>query len=170
MIRIIYFIILVFSSISCWGETKSSTTNSSHKAISIPTASFVPSASAINAVKPSPSGEIPNHDQSNSSMECYQVSSAQTGTVVCALKPPSTYSIAVIALIISSGGLLISGFGFLNTLRKDKIARIRSIEDEYWIRKVISPIALEPLIKKIIETVSNIPEDRTSNGFNKKNL
>jgi hypothetical protein len=100
---------------------------------------------------------------SASSMECYAITTQVGGDAfVCALKPPATAWIgnvvAVIALLISIGG-------FYYSLQKDRKARLQSIEDDFWLRKVISPIALEPLIKKITETVSSIPEDRQSARF-----
>lgn len=98
-------------------------------------------------------------------MSCYQANSSMGNTVVCAMKPSPTIWIStlvsIFALIISIGGLM---YG----LYKDRKSRLQSIEDDYWIRKVISPIALEPLIKKITDTVSAIPDDRQSQNFNKK--
>lgn len=105
-----------------------------------------------------------NDNQNLSDMECRQVNnSANMSTVVCAIKPSTTQS-----TIISGFALLISIGGFIYTLRKDKKSRLQSIEDDYWIRKIISPISLEPLIKKISETVSIIPEDQQSGNFDKK--
>lgn len=101
-----------------------------------------------------------SYNQNLTAIECFKVTN---NTIVCAIKPSSnlgTY-ISFFALIISFGGLLY-------TLRKDKKARVQSIEDDYWIRKIISPISLEPLIKKITETVSVIPDDLKSGNFDKK--
>lgn len=132
-------------------------------AVAIESGSAVVANNGIAQAKSSTLVSSIQPDKSASTMECYTLETQGGGNaVVCALKPPATVWIgnifAFFALLISIGGLLYS-------LRKDRKARLQSIEDDFWLRKVISPIALEPLIKKITETVSNIPEDRQSAGF-----
>ncbi|HZV98622.1 MAG TPA: hypothetical protein VFF74_06490 [Methylophilaceae bacterium] len=57
-----------------------------------------------------------------------------------------------LALIVSIGGMCYTFF-------KDKKSRLRSINDEFWIRKIISPIALEPIITELNVLASGFPED-----------
>lgn len=166
MRRLLLVVIVFIPSVSCWGVTKITATSGTQVAVSIASTSSVASAIAPDFARLAPTNSSVTSNQVLSTMECFQVANATSAsTVVCAMKLPATYWIgnivAVIALVISFGGLLY-------TLRKDKKARIQSIEDDYWIRKVISPIALEPLIKKIAETVSAIPDDRWSENFNDK--
>lgn len=59
---------------------------------------------------------------------------------------------SIIALIVSLGG------HFYNW-HKDNQSRLRSINDDFWIRKIVSPVTIEPLIKDILEVIANLPED-----------
>lgn len=55
--------------------------------------------------------------------------------------------------------LLVSIGSFLYNFRKDNKTRLWSINDEFWIRKIVSPVTIEPLIKDILEIASNLPND-----------
>lgn len=57
-----------------------------------------------------------------------------------------------LALVVSIGG-------FLYNFRKDSKTRLWSINDEFWIRKIVSPVTIEPLIKDILEITANLPND-----------
>lgn len=142
--------------------THSSVVETSHSAASVENS---PDIGIASTVLPASSTASSTAAQDAAAMSCYQANSSMGNTIVCAMKPSPTIWIStlvsIFALIISIGGLM---YG----LYKDRKSRLQSIEDDYWIRKVISPIALEPLIKKITETVSAIPDDRQSQNFNKK--
>jgi hypothetical protein len=64
--------------------------------------------------------------------------------------------------------VVISLFSLWRTSRKEKRERLQSIDDDYWIRSVIGPIALEPMIKDVLEIVSNLPAAFGSPGYSKE--
>ena len=66
-------------------------------------------------------------------------------------RKPAPY-FSFFALCVSIGGVVY-------TYRKDSRARKHSIEDDYWLRKVIGPIAIEPLLKGILEMIAAAPSD-----------
>jgi hypothetical protein len=70
---------------------------------------------------------------------------------------PATYT-SILALLVSIGVVVY-------TLWKDSRARKHSVEDDYWLRKVVGPIAIEPLLKDILEMISAAPGDATSPAF-----
>lgn len=73
------------------------------------------------------------------------------------------------SLWISLGALCISILGFAATIfdkwwgiRKDQRARTQSIQDEFWLRKVLFPTALEPAINFMTATLSGLPPGSAS--------
>lgn len=70
---------------------------------------------------------------------------------------PANYT-SSLALVVSVGVVIY-------TYRKDSRARKHSVEDDYWLRKVVGPIAIEPLLKEILEMVSAAPSDAGSAHF-----
>ena len=67
-------------------------------------------------------------------------------------------------LIVSSPSLLLSMFAIFIAFRtfgynrgKDQRTRLQSIQDDYWIRKIISPISIEPFLKFVTELSSSLP-------------
>jgi hypothetical protein len=165
---IIYFLIMFMPSAYCFGCANAAAASASSviNANSKISSSSVTSINKQDANKDFSSIANATLNQSASIMECYRmVNSSNESTFVCAMKPPATVWLSAIVSVIA---LIISLGGFLYTFKKDKKERLQSIEDDYWIRKVISPIALEPLIKKITEAVSNIPNDCQSKKFDVK--
>lgn len=70
---------------------------------------------------------------------------------------PATYT-SILALVVSVGVVCY-------TFWKDTRARKHSVEDDYWLRKVVGPIAIEPLLKDILEMIAAAPNDATSATF-----
>lgn len=71
--------------------------------------------------------------------------------------------ISAVALLLS---LSLAGY----TAWKDIRARRLSINDEYWLRKVVGPIAVEPLLKSILDMIASAPEDNSSTTFNQASV
>lgn len=71
---------------------------------------------------------------------------------------PSTW-IAVGALIVSVLSLGATIIDKILTYKKDGRARRQSIQDEFWLRKVIFPSAIEPLMLFFAETSGSLPQD-----------
>jgi hypothetical protein len=61
------------------------------------------------------------------------------------------------SLAISLIALAISGITFKYNRGKDARARIQSIQDDFWIRKIVSPMSIEPFLKYIQELGSILP-------------
>lgn len=72
--------------------------------------------------------------------------------------------------LASAFALLVSLGTAFYTYRKDRRARKQSIDDDYWIRKVIGPIAIEPLTKDIVEIATMLPSDCNSPAYDKAHL
>ena len=51
---------------------------------------------------------------------------------------------------------------------KDSRARRHSIDDDYWLRKVVGPVVIEPLLKDILEMAAATPEDKSTSLFKQK--
>jgi len=60
-------------------------------------------------------------------------------------------------LIMSGMALLLSIAAFRYNSRKDARARLQSIHDDFWLRKVLSPQTVEPLLKQLGELGSTLP-------------
>jgi len=65
----------------------------------------------------------------------------------------------VLPTILAVFAIALSLLNFLYTSLKDKRARRLSIEDDFWIRSVLEPIAIEPLITGTLELVHKLPVD-----------
>lgn len=54
-------------------------------------------------------------------------------------------------------GLCVSGGQFLYNRRKAERDRKLSIEDDFWLRKVLSPTVLEPMLEGIVDLLNKLP-------------
>lgn len=75
---------------------------------------------------------------------------------------PATW-ISLFALVIS---LSLAGY----TIKKDSKARRHSILDDYWFRKVVGPVTVEPLLKQILELIAAAPCDDWDDSFDPKRI
>lgn len=69
---------------------------------------------------------------------------------------PSTW-ISVGAVIISFTSLIVTLVDKYLAYRKDQRSREQSIQDEFWLRKVLFPSAIEPAMNFAVETMGNLP-------------
>lgn len=100
----------------------------------------------------------PLSDEGPQNLECHQVPAAPGPTIVCVNRPESSLK-DYLAPAISFLALLLSLGTIRYTYRKDAHSRRQSVEDDFWLRKVISPIALEPFIKEVNELAADLPND-----------
>lgn len=76
-----------------------------------------------------------------------------------------------IAPLVASGvAFILSLASFLYTRKKDQKARAQSIRDDYWLRKVISPITIEPMMKQLLELAASIPADCSEEQFSPEEI
>ena len=78
--------------------------------------------------------------------------------LVCIERRQDSYK-GTLVPAISFMALLLSLGNIAYTLYKDRRARKQSIEDDFWLRKVISPLALEPLIEGVNDLLMGLPDD-----------
>jgi hypothetical protein len=60
--------------------------------------------------------------------------------------------------LLSVIAILISIANSIYGLRKDRRARKQSIQDDYWFRKIASPITIEPLVKNLLKISAELPD------------
>lgn len=60
--------------------------------------------------------------------------------------------------LLSVVAICLTFANFAYSLRKDKRARKQSIQDDYWLRKIASPIAIEPLVKNLLGISAGLPD------------
>lgn len=61
------------------------------------------------------------------------------------------------ALGISLVALFLSGYALRYNFTKDARSRRQSIQDDYWLRKVVSPLSIEPFVKFTSELMVGLP-------------
>ena len=81
--------------------------------------------------------------------------SAASASIAAA--PPQGPGPDWLARIIALGGLGLSLAQFFFNRRKADRDRRLSIEDDFWLRKVLSPTVLEPLLKVIVDLLNALP-------------
>ena len=59
---------------------------------------------------------------------------------------------------LSIGAIILSIVTLSRTIKNEKLARQRSIDDDYWLRKVLSPLILEPLLGYLGELTDSLAE------------
>lgn len=92
---------------------------------------------------------------------CHFVSANGKAIVaVCPAAPDSAldkFLLTAPSIAISLIALVISGFTLKYNRGKDERARVQSIQDDFWIRKIVSPISIEPFLKYIQELGTILP-------------
>lgn len=99
---------------------------------------------------------------------CSTISAAAQQVVICQpahetawakmLPTVPALAVSVLALAVSLGTL------FYNR-KKDTRARRQSIVDDFWLRKVIAPVSIEPFLKATTELCTTLPDSKwASNG------
>lgn len=61
------------------------------------------------------------------------------------------------SLLLSLVALCVSLYTLVYNRRKDDRQRLRSVDDEYWLRKVLSPHSIEPFLKFSTELIQHLP-------------
>lgn len=86
--------------------------------------------------------------------------SASVTVAVCQPAPESIASKFVSSLpsvALSVVALLLSWKTFAYNQEKDRRARKQSIQDDFWLRKVVSPVSIEPFLEHINELCARLP-------------
>lgn len=65
--------------------------------------------------------------------------------------------ISCLALVVSLGGVM---YNALAARSKDALARRQSINDEFWMRKVLFPLSIEPALTYYSSVETTLPKDR----------
>ena len=61
------------------------------------------------------------------------------------------------SLSISLIAIFLSVYSFSYTKRKDKNARLHSVQDDFWLRKIVSPASIEPFFKLSSQVINTLP-------------
>jgi hypothetical protein len=91
----------------------------------------------------------------------------QSGLPVVVCQPPlenfwSKALPTLPSLVTSVLALLFTAYVFRYNLSKDARSRRQSIQDDFWLRKVVSPVSIEPLVKLTGDILANLPDVQTS--------
>jgi hypothetical protein len=77
-------------------------------------------------------------------------------------REPTTFSswfeTTGIAVLLSLFAIIVSFLAYRSAIDRDRVARERSIGDEFWLRKIVSPNSIEPFVKLLIELRATLPE------------
>jgi hypothetical protein len=68
---------------------------------------------------------------------------------------------SAIGALLSLFAIGLSIYTTISTSRKDSVARRQSINDEFWLRKVLFPTSIEPILKLFFDTIHTLPRDRS---------
>lgn len=91
---------------------------------------------------------------------CSTINTATQQIVVCRPieeSPIEKILPALPALVVSVIALVFSAKSYSYSRRKDSRARHQSIIDDYWLRKIVSPVSIEPLLKRTTELAASLP-------------
>jgi hypothetical protein len=72
------------------------------------------------------------------------------------------------SITMSLIAVVLSGISLYYTLRKDSRARKQSIQDDFWLRKVVSPVSIEPLVKFGSDLLAHLPDSTTLSSDGKE--
>jgi hypothetical protein len=92
-----------------------------------------------------------------SALKCTTVQSADQRVVVCAYTADSNWLQIVPSIVLSAVALLVSVRTFFYNQAKDDQARTQSIQDDFWLRKVVSPASIEPFLKFKSDLTTSLP-------------
>lgn len=129
---------------------------------------IVASSSIINIVQPAPRySNVKPLSQATVVPSCAALPTvAQPIFVSVPTKPDDFWRPAtLLPIILSVFSFLLAGGNILYTVWKDRRARRHSVVDDYWFRKVVGPMTVEPMLSSIQELMANIPEDKSSARF-----
>jgi hypothetical protein len=94
--------------------------------------------------------------------ECGSIKLGTTHSVIICKPIPDSIGdkliVTVPSIAISLIALSVSYFAFRYNKNKDSTARDLSIQDDYWLRKIVSPSSIEPFEKFCTEVISELPE------------
>ncbi|MBT0571251.1 hypothetical protein KIK84_13030 [Curvibacter sp. CHRR-16] len=134
-------------------------------------------AASATAKAPSTASSAPKSVEQTKSttlvvgMPC-EVANGPTSAVVLMCKPDEAWwekgLLTLPSLITSIAALILSGLAYKYNRAKDQRARKQSISDDFWLRKVVSPVAIEPFVKFVISLSSTLPSTTSSAEDTKK--
>jgi hypothetical protein len=99
--------------------------------------------------------------------ECGSINLGATHSVIICKPVPDSMveKLLVVApsIVISLIALSVSVWAARYNKNKDSRARDLSIQDDYWLRKIVSPSAIEPFEKFCTEVIAELPEATLNN-------
>lgn len=92
-------------------------------------------------------------------------STSTTPVVICQSQPEPFWNkifTEAPSVLFGFAALIISIASFFYKRDNDKRSRAQSIHDDYWIRKIISPISVEPFLKYTTELSASLPNRKNT--------
>lgn len=87
-------------------------------------------------------------------------------TVVICESPPDGFLEKALPSLPAFGtsilALILSAYAIRYNFTKDARSRRQSIQDDFWLRKVVSPVSVEPFVKFTSELLANLPDATTT--------
>jgi len=94
--------------------------------------------------------------------ECGSVNvTASHAVIICRPVPDSVVDKLLVAgpsIVISLIALGLSAYAVYYNKQKDASAREQSIQDDFWLRKIVSPASIEPFVKLSSDVISELPD------------
>ena len=121
------------------------------------------------SINSSNSNSVPDSAIAKINSENCSVIETESKTTFILCQPSSDpVWIKMMPIIPTSLSLIVSGVALIMTWRtyqynqvKDAKARAQSIQDDFWIRKVVSPASVEPFLKLVVTLRQTLPEAST---------
>jgi len=131
----------------------------------------LPVAVALPA-KPASASSAPNHPAGAAPVasvtplvlpaECGSVNvTTSHAVIICRPVPDSVIDKLFVAgpsIIISLIALGLSAYAVYYNKQKDARVREQSIQDDFWLRKIVSPASIEPFVKLSSEVIAELPD------------
>ena len=129
------------------------------------------SSTASNLTNPVGSTSVASVAPLTLPAECGSVNvTASHAVIICRPVPDSVLDkllVAMPSIAISLIALGLSAYAVHYNKRKDARARDQSIQDDFWLRKIVSPASIEPFVKLSTDVIAELP-DATDVGLSEE--
>ena len=94
---------------------------------------------------------------------CEVVSAPKISAVIICKASPESFGEKLLyaspSLLVSLCALVLSGLSYKYLKAKDRNARTHSVNDDYWLRKVISPVTIEKFVPRVTKIIAKLPDN-----------
>lgn len=101
--------------------------------------------------------------EATKSPSCEVVSAPKVASVIICKASPESFGEKLLyaspSLLVSLCALVLSGLSYKYLKAKDRNARTHSVNDDYWLRKVISPVTIEKFVPRVTKIIAKLPDN-----------